>query len=247
MWEPLMAQLNGPAMLVSSPAQLTRLGGLTPMTPANRIRMIITAGAPLPAAAALDATDIFGCVPTEIFGSTEAGVIAWRRGPSEPELWQPLPSVEVAAGANGVMTLRSPHASGHGWCEQADKVSFAVDGRFRFEGRIDRVLKIEGNRVNLQKLECDISALPWIMEAAVVVLGGSRAYLGAVAKLSSAGAVEHQRLGKFRFERLLRRELSLTEDTAVLPRRWRFVDHMPMDGLGKRRVTDVLALLEQAV
>jgi hypothetical protein len=31
----------------------------------------------------------------------------------------------------------------------------------------------------------------------------------------------------------------------VLPRRWRFVDLMPMDALGKRRASDVVALLEQ--
>ena len=63
-------------------------------------------------------------------------------------------------------------------------------------------------------------------------------------QLSAAGVAEIERLGKFRFERKLRRELSSTEDLAVLPRRWRFVDRMPMDGLGKRRIGDVVALLE---
>jgi acyl-coenzyme A synthetase/AMP-(fatty) acid ligase len=246
-WEPLMAQLNGPSMIVTSPAQLTRLGGLGPEIAANRPRMIISAGAPLPAEAANAATEIFGCAPTEIFGSTEAGVIAWRRGGTEPVLWQPLPSVGVAASREGVLRLRSPHASGHGWCEQADRISLTADGRFRLEGRIDRVLKVEGKRVSLERLEREIVGLPWVNEAAVVGLGGSRAYIGAVVKLSAAGVAEIERLGKFRFERMLRRELSSTEDLAVLPRRWRFVDFIPMDGLGKRRVRDVLALLEQTV
>jgi acyl-coenzyme A synthetase/AMP-(fatty) acid ligase len=244
-WEPLMAQLNGPSMIVTSPAQLTRLGGLEPEMAANRPRMIVSAGAPLPAEAADEATEIFGCVPTEIFGSTEAGVIAWRRGGTEPVLWQPLPSVEVAVNDDGVLRLRSPHASGDGWCEQADRISLAADGRFRLEGRTDRVVKIEGKRVSLQRLERLIGASPWVSEAAVVGLGGDRAYLGAVVRLSAAGAVELARFGKFRFERKLRRELSSTEDLAVLPRRWRFVDQMPMDALGKRRASDVVALLEQ--
>ena len=244
-WEPLIAQLNGPSMIVTSPAQLTRLGGLTPEIAANRARMVISAGAPLPAEAANAATEIFGCAPTEIFGSTEAGVIAWRRGGTEPVLWQPLPSVGVAASREGVLRLRSPHASGNGWCEQADRISLAADGRFRLEGRIDRVLKVEGKRVSLERLEREIVGLPWVNEAAVVGLGGSRTYLGAVVKLSAAGVAEIERLGKFRFERMLRRELSSTEDLAVLPRRWRFVDLMPIDGLGKRHVHDVLALLEQ--
>ena len=244
-WEPLMAQLDGPSMIVTSPAQLTRLGGFAPETAVNRPRMIISAGAPLPTDAASDAIGIFGCTPTEILGSTEAGVIAWRRGGAEPVLWQPLPSVEVAATHDGVLMLRSPHASGHGWCEQADRISLTGDGRFRLEGRIDRVLKVEGKRVSLERLEREIAGLPWVSEAAVVALGEPRTYLGAVAKLSAAGVAEIERVGKFRFERMLRRELSATEDLAVLPRRWRFVDFMPMDGLGKRRVPDVVALLEQ--
>jgi acyl-coenzyme A synthetase/AMP-(fatty) acid ligase len=246
-WEPLLAQLKGPSMIVTSPAQLTRLGGLAPETAANRPRMIITAGAPLPAEAAIEASAIFGSAPTEIFGSTEAGVIAWRRGGTEPMLWQPLPSVEVASSDDGVLRLRSPHASGHGWCEQADRISLAADGRFRLEGRIDRVVKVEGKRVSLERLERELAGLPWIQEAAVVGLGGRRTYLGAVVQLSAAGVAEIERLGKFRFERMLRRELSSTEDLAVLPRRWRFVDFMPMDGLGKRRAGDVVALLEQTV
>ena len=141
--------------------------------------------------------------------------------------------------------LRSPHASGHGWCEQADRISLSADGRFRLEGRIDRVVKVEGKRVSLERMEREIAGLPWVSEAAVVALGEPRTYLGAVVKLSAAGVAEIARLGKFRFERMLRRELSSTEDLAVLPRRWRFVDFMPMDGLGKRRVPDVVALLEQ--
>jgi acyl-coenzyme A synthetase/AMP-(fatty) acid ligase len=243
-WEPLMAQLNGPSMIVTSPAQLTRLGGLAPVTAANRPRVIISAGAPLPAEAANDAIGIFGCTPTEILGSTEAGVIAWRRGGSEPVLWQPLASVEVAASRDGILMLRSPHASGHGWCEQADRISLTGDGRFHLDGRIDRVVKVEGKRVSLERLEREIAGLPWVSEAAVVALGEPRTYLGAVVKLSAAGIDEIERLGKFRFERMLRRKLSSTEDLAVLPRRWRFVDFMPMDGLGKRRVPDVVALLE---
>jgi acyl-coenzyme A synthetase/AMP-(fatty) acid ligase len=246
MWEPLMAQLNGPAMLIASPAQLTRLGGFAPVAAANRPRLIITAGAALPSDAANETAEIFGCVPTEIFGSTEAGVIAWRRNAADPVLWQPLPTIEVAAREDGILMLRSPHASFQGLCEQADRISIDTDGRFRLDGRVDRISKIEGKRVSLQKLEREISALKWVDEAAVVVLGRKREFLGAVVKLSNSGLAELARMGKFRFERMLRRELSSTEDVAVLPRRWRFVDLMPMDGLGKRRVRDVAALLEQA-
>jgi acyl-coenzyme A synthetase/AMP-(fatty) acid ligase len=244
-WEGLHAQLDGPTMIVTSPAQLTRLGGLAAVAENNRPRRIITAGAPLPSEAARDSSAIFGCAPTEILGSTEAGVIAWRHSGTGPAVWQPFPTVEVEANAEGVMLLRSAHASTPGWSLQSDKIQLDGDGRFRLLGRIDRILKIEGKRVSLQRLERELCELVWVKEAAVVGLGGSRPYLGTVVQLSEAGAVEIERLGKFRFERKLRRELSWMEDLAVLPRRWRFVDFMPTDQLGKRRVNDVVTLLEQ--
>ena len=43
-----------------------------------------------------------------------------------------------------------------GWREQADKITLLADGRFRLEGRIDRVVKIEGKRVSLERLEREI-------------------------------------------------------------------------------------------
>jgi acyl-coenzyme A synthetase/AMP-(fatty) acid ligase len=216
--------------------------------------MVITAGAPLPEAAADEAAVIFGCRPTEIFGSTEAGVIGWRDGDTPLVLWRPFGGVEIRAGTDGVLLLRSRHASddpsnhpaNEGWCEQADRIALIGDGRFRLEGRLDRVIKIEGKRVSLERMERAVNALPWIAEAAIVTLGENRLYLGVVAKLAPAGERELQRLGKFRFIRLIRRELAQAEDAAVLPRRWRFVEAMPVDGLGKRRIADLKALLGQS-
>jgi acyl-coenzyme A synthetase/AMP-(fatty) acid ligase len=243
-WETLIAELSPAAIIVSSPAYLTRLGGLRPLPGTLRPIMILTAGAPLPIAAAAETQEVFGIAPTEIFGSTETGAAAWRKVSAEPPLWQPLPGVEVHARDGGLLRLRSPFVAGDGWCDLADRVVVAADGRFGFEGRADRVLKIEGKRVSLQQLEQDIARLSWIEAAAVAAVGGARTVIGAVATLSPAGQAELARLGKFRFARLLRRELAATQDAAVLPRRWRFVERMPMDGMGKRRNRDIAALLE---
>ena len=244
-WETLLAELTPNALIVSSPAHLTRLGGLRPLPNAARPRMILTAGAPLPVAAAAETQEIFGTAPTEIFGSTETGAAAWRKVSPEPPLWQPLPGVEIQARDGGLLRLRSPFVAGDGWCDLADRVAVGADGRFGFAGRADRVLKIEGKRVSLQQLEQDIAKLPWIEAAAAAAIGGERAFIGAVVTLSPAGQAELARLGNFRFARLLRRELAAMHDAAVLPRRWRFVERMPMDGMGKRRQRDIVALLEE--
>ncbi|MBI3759847.1 MAG: acyl-CoA synthetase [Deltaproteobacteria bacterium] len=241
-WEPLLARLNPRAVIVSSPAHLTRLGGLDPLSADRRPAMVITAGAPIPESAAAEATAIFGCILTDVFGSTESGVIGWRDCAAESTLWRPFPGVEIGAGTNGVLLLRSRHASGIGWNPQADRIALSGDGRFRLEGRVDRIVKVEGKRVSLERMEHSIIALPWIAEAVVVSLGETRLYLGAVARITPSGENEIARLGKFRFERMLRRELANTDDGSVLPRRWRFVEAIPVDGMGKHRLADIRAL-----
>jgi acyl-coenzyme A synthetase/AMP-(fatty) acid ligase len=242
-WEVLLGELKPGALIVSSPAHLTRLGGLPALPPQLRPRMILTAGAPLPPEAAAETQEILGTAPTEIFGSTETGAIAWRKITPGASLWQALPGVAIATHGEGLLRVRSPFIGGDGSCDLADRIAIGADGRFRFEGRADRVAKVEGKRVSLQLLEREMAALPWIEAAAVIAIEGPRSCLGAVAVLTAAGRDELARLGKFRFERLLRRELSSTQDGAVLPKRWRFVDRLPTDGMGKRRAADIAALL----
>lgn len=106
-----------------------------------------------------EASTIFGCTPTEVFGSTEAGVIGWHDTAAGPGLWRPFPGVEVTVGTDGVLLLRSAHAAHQGWAEQADRITLAADGQFRLEGRIDRIVKIEGKRVSLDRLERLVAAL----------------------------------------------------------------------------------------
>ena len=242
-WETLVGELSGPTAIVSSPAHLTRIGGLTPLAAENCPRMIFSAGAPLPTAAAREIQEILGTAATEIFGSTETGAVAWRNGPGEDDMWRPLSGVETSSTNDGLLRVRSPFASSADWCDLADRVELAADGRFRFQGRADRIAKIEGKRVSLPQLERELTQLPWVSDAAVVIVPPKLSFLGAVVVLTRLGREEFTRQGKFRFERMLRGELASTQDAAVLPRRWRFVDRIPMDGMGKRLSGEVTVLL----
>jgi acyl-coenzyme A synthetase/AMP-(fatty) acid ligase len=244
-WEELIAQLPPAAVIVSSPAHLSRLAGLPPISPANQPCMVFSAGAPLPATAASDAKRIFGIEPTEIFGSTETGAVAFRWAGDESPAWQPLPGIEVNS-REGLLHVRSPFASGAGWCALADRVVLD-DNRFRLEGRADRIVKIEGKRVSLPELERTIAQLRWVEDAAVTAMPPSGSYLGAVVVLSIEGKHALARLGKFRFERVLRSDLAFTQEAAALPRRWRFVTEIPVDAMGKRRCNELEVLLESRV
>ncbi|QVQ51823.1 acyl--CoA ligase [Spiractinospora alimapuensis] len=108
---------------------------------------------------------------TEIFGSTETGGIAWRTRERDDPPWNLFADVEYAKttedGREAPLVVRSPRlaigASGARldlW-ETGDYVTPDGDRRFRFSGRRERLVKVNGRRVNLDVVESDFrSVLP---------------------------------------------------------------------------------------
>ncbi|WP_170959112.1 AMP-binding protein [Magnetospirillum sp. 15-1] len=236
LWETLLAEMPEGALLVTSPAHLTRLGGLEPLLPGRRPRMVLSAGAPLPEAAAGDAACVLGVPVTEIYGSTETGAMATRRrdGAGEPS-WHPLPGYGIAPTAEGLLRLDAPV----GRLDIADHMETMADGGFRLMGRADRVAKVEGKRISLDEVERALEALPQVERAAVLVLDGR---LAAVLVLGGEGREALGALGRFRFGRRLRRQLAAGLEPICLPRRWRFVEALPMGDMGKCRAADLAEL-----
>lgn len=245
LWEDLLARDIAGGVLVTSPAHLTRLGGITPLPPQRRPVRAFTAGAPLSAAQAQQAAAVLGVLPTEIFGSTETGALATRMQHAEGEAWRPLPGITVEADANGCMIVHSPYAPDGAPFFSADRIELMPDGRFHFLGRSDRIAKIEGKRVSLVRVEQALCALPWIDAAAAVVIGAAPERLAAAVVLNEAGRDRLAARGAFRFGRDLRRELAQQLEYASLPKSWRFVAAMPRDAMGKQRDADVRALFAQ--
>ncbi|SEH49948.1 AMP-binding protein [Magnetospirillum fulvum] len=241
LWEDLLAALPAGAVLITSPAHLTRLGGLPPLDEAKRPRLILSAGAPLPEAAVIEAKRVLGRDITEIYGSTETGAMATRHrdGTGEPP-WRPLPGYRVGRSAAGLLCLDAPG----GKAEIADRIELAAEDGFYLQGRADRIAKIEGKRVSLDAVEQALKARPEIADAAIVVLNDPQPHLAAVVMLAAAGQTELTRLGRFRLGRALRAGLAASLDPAGLPRRWRFVDALPVGAMGKRRSADLAALFE---
>lgn len=231
-WETLLPALAGPTALVVSPAHLARLGGIAPLASAQAPRAIFTAGAPLALPAAQEAEAILGCLPTEIFGSTETGAVAWRRQVSVKTAWTPLAGVELDIAECGALQIRSPFLPSGTVYDSPDRVVQDGDG-FHFRGRSDRVVKIEGKRISLPEVERELRTLPEVEDCAVALLTESRDLLGAVLVLSAAGRSVLSGEGKRTLEQLLRHGLARTQETAGLPKRWRFVETLPVDFMGK--------------
>lgn len=245
LWEGLLADLSAGAVVVSSPAHLTRQGGLTPMPAARRPRMVLSAGGPLPLSAAQDTERLFGVLPTEIYGSTETGAIATRRQTGADIPWQTLPGNQIRVDEEGRLALRSPYVDPNGWFKTDDRAQLHPDGGFTLLGRLDSVAKIEGKRISLTEIIQALEALPLVAAAEVTIIRDGRDVLAAVIVLTDAGRAALATMGAFRFTRLLRRQLADTREAVGLPRRWRFVDALPIGPMGKRPARAIAALFSE--
>ncbi|MEI6986066.1 MAG: AMP-binding protein [Rhodospirillaceae bacterium] len=240
-WEAVAAELPAGAVLVTSPSHLTRIAGMAPFPASRRPRLVLSAGAPLPTGAACEAATVLGVPITEIFGSSETGVIASRRCDGTERPWRNFPGVEVTIADDRSLCVRSPFLAEDGWYVTGDVAEPTADS-FRLLGRADRIVKIEGKRINLADIERLLRAMPLIQAALVTMLPGEPSVPGAVVVLTEAGRAELSRLGAFRLGRVLRRALSSVGDVTAMPRRWRFPDRLPSDAMGKQRNADIIAL-----
>jgi 3-hydroxymyristoyl/3-hydroxydecanoyl-(acyl carrier protein) dehydratase len=229
-------------VMVSSPAQLMRwtaLPGFGELTPAPRA--FFSSGGPLDADAAHAYAARFGQAPIEIFGSTETGGIAWRRQ-NEGAAWRPVSGVDVRRAEDGALEVRSPHLGHDHWHRTDDAIAFDENGRFRLQGRLDRVIKLDGKRMSLPEMEARLALHPYVAQACVVPLAGvSRERAGAVVALSVAGGVALRAEGRVALAKTLRRHLAAYFDVVLLPRHWRFRIALPFDARGKLPVSNVAA------
>lgn len=247
--EPLHLQTQiarcGATVVVSTPAQLSRwpaLPGFAALTPAPRA--FFSSGGPLALDAAQEYAAAYGAAPLEIYGSTETGGIAWRRQ-DQTDAWQPVAGIEVRCDEDGALNVRSPHLDHDGWHRTDDRIAFDEQGRFRLQGRLDRVLKLDGKRVSLPELEARLALHPYVAQAAVVPLeGASRERVGAVVALTEAGSQALRDDGRVLLAKTLRRHLAQYFDVVVLPRHWRFRVTLPFDARGKLPVAAVAAAFE---
>ena len=237
----------GNCALVSSPAQLSRLPELVSLGSLQpKPRIIFSSGGPLSSTTAADFLRQMGSTPTEVFGSTETGGIAWRRQETD-DLWTPFPGMCVSADVDGALLLRSPFLAtdpdlkDKPW-RMDDAVVLQPDKRFRLAGRLDRTVKIEEKRLSLPELEDCLAEHPWVSAAAAVALGGRRQHVGAVLTLSAEGRAKLAAHGRRCTAQEFRRHLAMRFEDILLPRRWRFPDQLPVNERGKLTQTALAAL-----
>jgi acyl-CoA synthetase (AMP-forming)/AMP-acid ligase II/3-hydroxymyristoyl/3-hydroxydecanoyl-(acyl carrier protein) dehydratase len=241
--EDLVSALGGqPSVLVATPAHLKRLPEqLDWPSLGGRLRAVFSSGGPLPSDAALQARALLGVAPTEVFGSSETGGIAWRQWSAEQPQWHPLPGVEWTI-QDGALAVRSPHLADADWWQTQDRVQADTGNSFRLLGRADRIVKIEERRVSLDALEQQLRAHPDVQDVRVLVLPGAREQLAAVVVPAPAGATQWTDLQRRQQAQRLSAHLASSHDAVTRPRRWRFVDELPFNAQGKTTAAALAAL-----
>lgn len=225
---------------VASPALLKRMGDNLDWPSLSTVRRVFSSGGVLPGDAAQSLHVRLGQWPTEIFGSSETGGIAWRQG---EQRWQPFEGVELTRGDDGALCVSSPYLPTGHIEHTADAVHIDTEGRFELLGRLDRIVKLEEKRISLPLIEQALIAHEWVREARLGVVQENRASLGALVVLNDSGLLALRTQGRRALTEALRQHLRPHCEALALPRRWRLLRQMPLNPQGKLAQADVEALL----
>jgi acyl-CoA synthetase (AMP-forming)/AMP-acid ligase II len=239
--------------LVSSPSHLARLSpALNWQSLAGRCDHVLSSAAPLRRDDSLAAAALLGTPVREIYGSTETGAIAWRCQQAEERdaLWQALPGVRLAPSAQRTPTTETTLSVRAPWLDAdelvlPDRVEFDEPGCFRLLGRLDRIVKVEGKRISLAAIERLLDDHEWAEDVRALTLERSRVETAVVMKLSVQGEKQLQQAGRKGLIQCFRILLGGQFEAVLMPRRWRFVEQMPVNRQGKLPLKSLLALFDR--
>ncbi len=230
--EPMLkAVAAAPAYWVTSPAQLKRLDELTVWGDIARLAAIFSSGGVLSGGVAKQIEQHCGQQVVEVYGSSETGGIGWRR-PTVDIRWTPFTGISLASSGEGRCQLSSPFLPDAMPSGLDDRIELHDDGLFTLSGRLDRIVKVEEKRLSLDGLEQVLQESDLIAQAHCLLLTGKRDRIAAVAVLTEAGKTALWQ-GRPVMIRALRAQLLQTFDAVVLPRKWLFVEALPLSPQGK--------------
>jgi acyl-coenzyme A synthetase/AMP-(fatty) acid ligase len=215
-----------PRVLVTTPAHLKVLADAAiELPPLDRV---VSATAPLPRELALKMEAGWRTQVFEIYGCTEAGVVAHRR-PAAAESWRTFAEGTIAARASGTEYSAPQHP---GPIALQDVLELRTPTEFFLRGRAADMIKVAGKRTSLQELTRQILAVPGV-EDAVVFLPDTDARPAAA--VVAPGLTASQVL----------RELRMQMDGVFVPRPLVVVDELPRDSLGKLPREKLLTLMRE--
>lgn len=223
---------NVSACWIASPAHLKRLDQSSPWQNIAQLTAIFSSGGDLHETVTQQIKAYSGQQVIEIYGSSETGGIGWRH---HDKLWQLFKGLQLKA-IDGHYWLQSPYLlmshESEGF-QLDDQISPLDDGQFIFHGRTDRIVKIEEKRLSLTELELRLCDMSCIIDAYAITITKNRDVVGVGIALSEAGFEELKLKGRNVFIKKIRSHLNQWFEAVVLPRKWLFLDSLPLTNQGK--------------
>ncbi|WP_434779129.1 AMP-binding protein [Neisseria sp. Ec49-e6-T10] len=233
----LAMQYPAQTVFITSPAFLKRLDTQLHQAPLN---MMFSAGGPLHFAEAQQAKAMFGVLPTEIYGSSETGVIAHRKQRCQNQVWSLFAGINISITKDHALLVQSA------LCEETcgailkDKIQIEQNG-FHIIGRTDRIIKLEEKRISLTEITHRLLCLPQIADVALCTLEhNNRTVLGAVIVLEA----QTNRASTAHLIQQFTQALRPYVEPVAVPKRWRFVQDIPVNTQGKRNFHDLQELFK---
>jgi long-chain acyl-CoA synthetase len=159
-----------PTVFPAVPALLRALAASDIATGALRsLRLVISAGAPLPRETAQAFFEKTGHSPRAFYGTSETGGITFDRGGEATRLGRsvgtPLCGVQLRLGRGQRFAVESAAVTGRGKYSPADRVELNAQGELVLLSRAGRMVKIAGRRLDLSELETALRRVPGVRDA----------------------------------------------------------------------------------
>jgi len=225
-----LADVDADRVLVSTPVHLRAL--LASDVDLPSLRLTICATAPLSRDTARQFETRFGVEVQEVYGFTEAGMVATRRTVDGPK-WQLLPELSMRE-ANGRVWVSGGHVPAE--VAASDVIELIDSEHFELRGRGDDLVNIAGKRSSIGYLDHQLRAIAGVEDGAFFLPDAFGDGVTRLIAFAVAPGVKREQL----LEALSRRV-----DPVFLPRPLYIVDALPRNDTGKLPRNQLVKLANQ--
>jgi acyl-coenzyme A synthetase/AMP-(fatty) acid ligase len=232
-------------LIITVPAFLKRAVEIeTPLSLKLKSPYMITSGGFLFPDVAIKTNKVFGCWPLEFYGSTETSGVAWRQQCNGMD-WEPFSHTKLSVNEDSCLVIQSAFIKDSPTFETADLVKMLPNGHFILMGRLDSVVKIEGKRISLPEVEKRITESELVSDVCVVALEDNRQYLAAAMSFNAKGKEKFSSTEKNEINQFWREYLLKYFENTVIPKKWRYLEVLPVDDQGKKKKEDIQLLFSE--
>ncbi|MCR4734185.1 MAG: acyl--CoA ligase [Treponema sp.] len=207
---------------------------------------IFTSGGAVSPELAVQTGKLFNFYPLEVYGSTETSGIAYRQQNKDGLVWTPFDNAKIWIGDDGCLRIISPYIKNPEGFATADLAEMLPDGKFLLKGRSDSIVKIEEKRISMTEVENRLIESGLVNDVKVVALSNDvRQYLAAALVLNEKGKEKFAETEKYLINRYFHDFLMKYFENVVIPKKWRFLDKLPVDVQGKKHKDEIIALFNE--